>query len=244
MSLRRFGEYDSILLILTSSNEFLFAFSAAPPTTTTKQPSKNNEKRPQNRPRSKRKPKIVNPSRNLSRSERLQKRTLLKDKPTVTVNQPNHQAPPTPPPKSPQTASTSSVPDSESEQVRQSWTNLENDFSFSGDSDRILNKIKSFSVHKPIRKKFKRRAVIVPSIYHTFFCDLIDYKKLKGSNRNYSYVLVLIDAFSRFSWTRPLKTKEAKECANALDDILSKLPYRPSFFASDAGNEFNPKELW
>ena len=38
--------------------------------------------------------------------------------------------------------------------------------------------------------------------------------------------------------------KEAKECANALDDILSKLPYRPSFFASDAGNEFNPKELW
>ena len=134
------------------------------------------------------------------------------------------------------------VPDSETELIHKSWTNLDNDFSFSGDSKNILNKIKSYSVHKPIRKTFKRRAVIVPSIYHTMFCDLIDYKSLKGSNKNYSYILVLIDAFSRYSWTRPLKTKEAKECANALDDILSSLPYRPAFFASDAGNEFNPKD--
>ena len=69
--------------------------------------------------------------------------------------------------------------------------------------------------------------------------DLIDYKKHQWENRPYRYILVVIDCFSRYVWTRPLKTKTAEESANALNSILTEMPYRPRFFASDQGNEFS-----
>ena len=68
--------------------------------------------------------------------------------------------------------------------------------------------------------------------------DLIDYKKYLWYNRPYRYILVVIDAFSRFAWTRPLKTKTAIESAGALNSILDEMPHKPRFFASDQGNEF------
>ena len=159
----------------------------------------------------------------------------------------------TPTPPSPPTQTPTPVPTmssdrlSDAEKVRKMWTNLDYDFAFSGNPNDILNKIKSFrfdivirslhlyiflSVHRPIRKNFKRRAVMVPSIYHTVFSDLIEYRNLKSFNKNYSYILVVIDAFSRYAWTRPLKNKEAKSCAEALDDIFSTFKHIPAFFAS------------
>ena len=51
----------------------------------------------------------------------------------------------------------------------------------------------------------------------------------------------MIDAFSRFAWTRPLKSKRAEECATAMDSILSNFQYNPVFFTSDKGNEFMAK---
>ena len=221
------------------------------------------------------KQKIQNPNPTLTRAERSQRRADQKEK----MAKSNPPIPPTPPVRTSPVQSTSSAPDSEAEKIHKMWTNLDNDFSFTGNGVEVLNKIKSFrfvfcfklciilryvfSVHRPIRKNFTRRAVMIPSIFHTVFCDLIDYRRLKTSNNNFSYILVLIDAFSRYSWTHALKTKEAKECSLALDSILSTFQYRPTFFASgscvkpiylfrqimsdfthpnqDAGNEFNPK---
>ena len=71
--------------------------------------------------------------------------------------------------------------------------------------------------------------------------DLIDYRKLNRHNSGYKYILVMIDAFSRFAWTRPLKSKTAEECASQMDDILSNFQYNPVFFTSDKGNEFMAK---
>ena len=68
--------------------------------------------------------------------------------------------------------------------------------------------------------------------------DLIDYKKYLWHNRPYRYILVVIDAFSRYAWTRALKTKTASESAKALESILDEMPHKPRFFASDQGNEF------
>ena len=69
--------------------------------------------------------------------------------------------------------------------------------------------------------------------------DLIDYKRHQWHNRPFRYILVVIDCFSRFAWTRALKTKTAEESAAALDSILSEMPHKPRFFASDQGNEFS-----
>ena len=68
--------------------------------------------------------------------------------------------------------------------------------------------------------------------------DLIDYKRHQWQNRPFRYILVVIDCFSRYAWTRALKTKTAEESSVALDSILSEMPHKPRFFASDQGNEF------
>ena len=68
--------------------------------------------------------------------------------------------------------------------------------------------------------------------------DLIDYKRQKWSNGNFRYILVVIDAFSRYAWTRALKSKTAVESAAALNSIFEEMPFKPRFFASDQGNEF------
>lgn len=57
-------------------------------------------------------------------------------------------------------------------------------------------------------------------------------------NKNFSYVLTLVDGFSRKAFTKALKTKTASETASALDDILGGMPSPYTFFASDAGSEF------
>ena len=68
----------------------------------------------------------------------------------------------------------------------------------------------------------------------------LDYRKYDGhaKNRNYSYILTLIDGFSRKAYTCALKTKRAAETAGALDEILSGMANPYTFFASDSGNEF------
>ena len=48
----------------------------------------------------------------------------------------------------------------------------------------------------------------------------------------------MIDGFSKFAWTVPLKTKTASEVAAALDDVLSNIPHSYTFFGSDRGSEF------
>ena len=41
--------------------------------------------------------------------------------------------------------------------------------------------------------------------------DLIDYRKYSRKNGGMKYILVIIDAFSRFAYTAPLKFKTSAE---------------------------------
>ena len=65
----------------------------------------------------------------------------------------------------------------------------------------------------------------------------IDYRKYSRENKGYKYILVVIDSFSRFAHTAPLKFKTAEESAAAIDAIFSKFHDLPIFFTSDKGNE-------
>ena len=98
-----------------------------------------------------------------------------------------------------------------------------------------------FSVHKPTRRNFKRRKVVVPNVNHTVMADLIDYRKYSRANKGFKYILVIIDAFSRFAYTAPLKFKTAEDSAIAIDSILETFLHPPVMFSSDKGNEFTVK---
>lgn len=63
----------------------------------------------------------------------------------------------------------------------------------------------------------------------------IDYRKFSRENGGFKYILVIIDAFSRFAFTAPLKLKTAEASSLAMDKIFEKFKFPPVMFASDKG---------
>ncbi|KAK9730804.1 Integrase core domain [Popillia japonica] len=92
-------------------------------------------------------------------------------------------------------------------------------------------------LHKPARRNFRRRRVIIKGLDDLWQADLADFKLYSRENRRYKYILVVIDAFSKFLWTQPLKTKSAMEVKDAMDKIL-KEGRHPKNLQTDAGKEF------
>ena len=53
--------------------------------------------------------------------------------------------------------------------------------------------------------------------------DLADFSRNSLYNRGYAYIFIAVDAFSRFAWAVPIKSKDASECTNALKEILKNM---------------------
>ena len=70
------------------------------------------------------------------------------------------------------------------------------------------NKILSEELHKPKRKNYPRRRVIVNHIDEIFAADLVEIQKFAKLNKGYRYLLTCIDIFSKYSWVIPLKDKK------------------------------------
>ena len=58
------------------------------------------------------------------------------------------------------------------------------------------------------------------------------------NNRGYRYVLVIIDNFSEYGWTVPLKNKNAQTIKKSFENILINSKRKPNLFESDRGKEF------
>ena len=58
------------------------------------------------------------------------------------------------------------------------------------------------------------------------------------NNRGYRYILVIIDNFSKYSWTIPLKNKNAQTIKDPLENILISSKRKPGLIESDRGKEF------
>ena len=62
--------------------------------------------------------------------------------------------------------------------------------------------------------------------------------KYSKQNKNYKYILTVIDFFSKYSWCYPLKTKKSEEIINSFNDIFKKSKRKPKLIQSDEGTEF------
>ena len=77
--------------------------------------------------------------------------------------------------------------------------------------ERDLIKIFIEDIHRSPKKNYGTNKTITRSIDDTWsshFLDMNDYGP--ENNRGYRYVLVVIDNFSEFGWTIPLKNKYAQ----------------------------------
>lgn len=61
---------------------------------------------------------------------------------------------------------------------------------------------------KPVKKHFEKRAIITKGIDDLWTGDLLDMKKFSKENKGYMYILNIIDTFSKFVWSVPIKNKD------------------------------------
>lgn len=98
-------------------------------------------------------------------------------------------------------------------------------------------------LHKPARKHFKRRRVIVKGLNDLFQADLVEMIPYAKINRGYKYILVVINVFSKFVWCKPVKNKSGKEITAAMQEILTKIKSVPQNMQTDMGKEFYNKDF-
>ena len=92
---------------------------------------------------------------------------------------------------------------------------------------------------KPPKKNYATNKTNVCHIDDIWSLDILDLKDYGSeNNRGHRYVLVVIDNFSKFGWTTPLKNKNAQTIKDSFKNILISSKRQPNLIESDRGKEF------
>ena len=105
-----------------------------------------------------------------------------------------------------------------------------------------LQKQNAYTLHRPVVRKFKRSKIITNGLNDLFEADLMDMSNISEENDDITFILVLIDAFSRKLWLKPLKSKHAKTVLKAFREVLEESG-KPNRIRTDLGTEFKNKFL-
>ena len=85
--------------------------------------------------------------------------------------------------------------------------------------DQIINFLKTqdtYTLHKPVRKRFVRNQTIVSGIDDQWEADLADVSDISRENQGNHYLLTVVDCFSKYAWVIPSKRKDATSILAAL----------------------------
>ena len=98
-------------------------------------------------------------------------------------------------------------------------------------------------LHKPVKRKFRKRRVLVSGIDKIWAADLADMRALSKENDGYNFLLLVIDTFSKYGWIVPLKNKKGETIVKALKEIFKESGRRPDKLWTDKGREFFNKDV-
>ena len=91
-------------------------------------------------------------------------------------------------------------------------------------------------LHKSIKRNFPKRRVIASRVDEIWCSDLVDMQKLSKWNKGYKYLLMVLDLFSKYGWTVPLRTKTGLEVFQALASIFRE--NKPKMLWVDKGKQY------
>ena len=128
--------------------------------------------------------------------------------------------------------------DLQREKLRQIYEDIKSVPNYSAKITDFLRYHPTHSVHRRIIRRFPRRRVIARFPFELFMADLIEYRNYKRDNRGYSYILLVIDCFSRMLYVSPMKSKSADDSVAAFKNIFDDLPRYPIHLVTDRGKEF------
>jgi hypothetical protein len=133
--------------------------------------------------------------------------------------------------------------------ITNKWTNLKEPGSFTSltgfmknqpefrnvkNTENALLSLESYSTHK----KRTRKKKIFPRIISGFknflwTSDLIDYSRIKSSNNGNSYILVVVCMFSKYTYLRPIRHKNAEYLTAAFKEIFDSTKQVPWYLWFD-----------
>lgn len=110
---------------------------------------------------------------------------------------------------------------------------------------KALSNQDSYTLNKPIKKKFQNRRVIAYDVFEQLQMDLVHMDTPNGApaseNKGYKYILTAIDVLSKYAWAIPLKDKTGASTLAALSKIIKVAD--PEKIQVDKGKEFYNKQV-
>ena len=97
----------------------------------------------------------------------------------------------------------------------------------------------TYTLHKPLRRRFKRNPVIAEFPKELMMVDLVDMREFSRENDGHNYILTAIDVFSKLAFAVALKNKSMNSVRNGMEIILKQ--YSPLKLMTDNGTEFKNK---
>ena len=108
------------------------------------------------------------------------------------------------------------------------------------DINKALQGQDSYTLNKPVQKKFKNRNVVVFHVFEQIQMDLVFMDTPNAApakdNKGFKYILTAIDVLSKYAWAIPLKDKTAVSTAKAMAIIINFA--HPKKIQVDKGSEF------
>ena len=125
------------------------------------------------------------------------------------------------------------------------YANVRSIPSFSSKIGEFLRKNETASVHKQIRRKFRRRKIVAYYPYDICMADLAFFTGfgMARANNGFKYVLVFIDVFTKMCYVEPMKDKRGLTALMAFENIFRRLPEIPKHIVTDVGTEFYNRDV-
>lgn len=104
-----------------------------------------------------------------------------------------------------------------------------------------LRNQESYQLHVKVPQPKNLNVIVTRYPNQLWFADITYFKRFK--ERNFKYILSVIDHFSKYAWAVPLKSLTASEVATAMANIWDgnidgKKPTKPETIQTDNGKEF------
>ena len=96
----------------------------------------------------------------------------------------------------------------------------------------------AYTLHKPTRRKFRRRPTVVGGVGQQLQADLLDVSSHAAHNDGVKFLLTTVDAFSRKAWVVPLQSKSGERVSESVEKVLNEAGDTYHSLQTDKGKEF------
>ena len=96
----------------------------------------------------------------------------------------------------------------------------------------------AYELHRPKRKHFHTIPVVVKAPHESWQADLVDMSHLKRWNGGSTFLLTVIDTFSKMAYARAFQSKKGIDVTPAFESILEESGRAPKHLQTDQGTEY------